>query len=229
MIKNQIKSQLFGELIKLLCLNGCIVTIDAMGCQKEIVKLIVEQRGDYVITLKKNQSSLYKRVEELFQEAVLSRYQGFTHSDYRYQESGHGRQEIKYYSMLSNINESVDPDGKWESVYSVGKVDSVRTLNGKTTLETRYYISSLPNDAKHFSECVRSHWGIENSLHWILDVQFNEDNSRIRKDNSPENFAVLRHIAYSLLGQEKSLKFGIKSKRNRAGWDNDYLLKVLLS
>lgn len=109
------------------------------------------------------------------------------------------------------------------------KVDYVRTVDGLTQLETRYFISSLAGDAKRFEELVRTHWQIENSLHWVLDVQFNEDNSRIRKDNSPEKFAVLRHIAHSLLSQDSSLKIGIKCKPTRAGWDNNYLVKVMFS
>ncbi len=215
------------ELLKVLDLNGCIVTIDAMGCQREIVKLIKEQGGDYVISLKKNQGSLYSGVEDLFKQAVLSRYQGSTHSDYREQGIGHGRREIRYYATLSNIKELVDPEDKWVSLMSVGKVESVRTLDGKAKLETRYYISSLPINAQKLGEYVRTHWQIENCLDWVLDVQFNEDDSRIRKDNSPENFAILRHLAHNLLNQEKSLKVGVKRKRNRAGWDDDYLFKVL--
>ncbi|WP_282440341.1 ISAs1 family transposase [Brasilonema sp. UFV-L1] len=215
------------ELLRVLDLNDCIVTLDAMGCQREIVKLIEERGGDYVITLKKNQGSLYSRVEELFKQAVLSRYQGFTYSEYRQRELEHGRREIRHYTTLSNIKELVDPEDKWAAFISVGRVDYLRTIKGEPNLETRYYISSLSLKAEKFGEYVRNHWQIENSLHWVLDVQFNEDDSRIRKDNSPENFAVLRHIAHNLLNQEKSLRVGVKRKRNRAGWDDDYLLKVL--
>jgi predicted transposase YbfD/YdcC len=121
----------------------------------------------------------------------------------------------------------VDPEDKWAGLISICRIDYVRTIDGKPKLETRYYISSLSLNAKRFGEYVRTHWQVENCLHWVLDVQFNEDNSRIRKDNSPENFAVLRHIAHNLLNQEKSLKVGIKRKRNRAGWDDNYLFKVL--
>ncbi len=215
------------ELLKVLDLKGCIVTIDAMGCQREIVKLIKEQGGDYVITLKKNQGSLYSRVEDLFKQGVLSKYQGFEHDVHREREIGHGRSEIRHYTTLSNIKKLVDPEDKWTGLISVGKVDYVRTIDGKPKLESRYYISAIPLKAKKLAEYVRTHWQIENCLHWVLDVQFNEDNSRIRKDNSPENFAVLRHIAHNLLNQEKSLKVGIKRKRNRAGWDDNYLFKVL--
>jgi predicted transposase YbfD/YdcC len=215
------------ELIKVLELNGCIVTIDAMGCQKQIVKLIVDQGGDYVITLKKNQNSLYRQVEELFKEAIKKSFEGFTHSCYQTREHSHGRDEIRHYLMLSNISDQIDPKSKWDSLQTIGMVESVRTGNGKTTVETRYYISSLTNNAQILGQSVRSHWGIENPLHWVLDVAFHEDNSRIRKDNAPENFAILRHIALNLLNQEKSLKTGIKNKRFKAGWDNEYLAKVL--
>lgn len=200
-----------------------------MGCQKRIVEQIAEQEADYVITLKKNQKTLYQKVENLFISAIMSKFQGLTYSEYRLVEDGHGRKEIRYYSVLNNIKDAIAPDSEWMKLYSIGKVDSVRIIKGKTKLETRYYISSLNHDAKSFSESVRTHWQIENCWHWILDVQFNEDDSRIRKDNAPANFAVLRHIAYSLLTQEKSLKVGVKNKRKKAGWDNDYLLKILTS
>lgn len=215
------------ELLKVLSLRGCIVTIDAMGCQKEIIKLIAQQEADYIITLKKNQGSLYKRVEALFSEALRSKYQGFTHSTNRVSESNHGREETRYYVMLSNIQNQIDPEGEWQNLQSIGRADVMRTVKGKTKIETRYFISSLPNNAKLLTNSIRQHWAIENSLHWVLDVAFREDDSRIRKDNAPQNFAVLRHIAHSLLQQNKSVKTGIKNKRLKAGWDNDYLAKVL--
>lgn len=215
------------ELLKVLEISGCIVTIDAMGCQTGIVKLIAEQSGDYVITLKKNQGSLYERVEELFKQAIKSKFQGFTHSCYQTKEQNHARDESRHYLMLSDINKQIDPTSKGDSLQSVGMVESVRTVNVKTTVETRYYISSLPNNAQILGQSVRSHWGIENPLHWVLDVAFHEDDCRIRKDNAPQNLAVLRHIALNLLNQEKSLKTGIKNKRLKAGWDNEYLAKVL--
>ena len=215
------------ELIKVLELTGCIVTIDAMGCQQEIVKLIAEQSGNYVITLKKNQVSLYKRVEELFKKAIRNRFQGFTYSRYQTKEQSHGREEIRNYLMLSDISDQIDPTSKWDLLQSVGMVESVRTVKEKTTVETRYYISSLPNNAQLLGQSIRNHWGIENHLHWILDVAFREDDCRIRKDNAPQNFAVLRHIALNLLNQEKTFKTGIKNQRLKAGWDNEYLLNLL--
>ncbi len=215
------------ELIKVLELAGCIVTIDAIGCQKEIVKLIAEQDADYIITLKKNQGQLYKNVEQLFKEAIRTDFQGIQHSAYHTREQARGREEIRHYLMLTDIDERVDPTDKWQKLKSIGLVESVRTVNGKTTVETRYYITSLPKNAELFAQSVRSHWGIENSLHWVLDVALNEDDCRIRKDNAPENFAVMRRLAVNLLGREKSHKRGVKNKQFLAAMDNEYLTKVL--
>lgn len=217
------------ELIKLLSIKGCIVSIDAMGCQKSIVQQIVEQEADYIIALKKNQKNLYNQVEALFKDAILSKFQGYQHTEYRLVEESHGRRVTRYYNVLNNVQHLLDLNNEWANLYSIGKVDTLRIANGKTKLETRYYIISLDCNAESFSNSVRSHWQIENCLHWVLDVQFHEDDSRIRKDNAPANFAVLRHIAHSLLTQEKSFKVGVSNKRKKAGWDNDYLLKVLTS
>ncbi len=226
-MKNQAVITAIPKLLKVLCLQGCIVTIDAIGCQKEIVKQIVEQDGDYVISLKKNQNSLYERVENLFKSAIENRFQGIEYSEIRRDESGHGRDEIRQCVMLSNIQYLIDPEGKWSKITSVGMINSWRTENEKTTLETRYFISSLPNNAELLAQSVRTHWQIENKLHWVLDVQFNEDSSRIRKDNAPQNLAIIRHIALNLLNQDKTVKAGVKRKRNKAGWDNEYLAKIL--
>ncbi|WP_373529915.1 ISAs1 family transposase [Nostoc sp.] len=215
------------ELLKVLELSGCIVTIDAIGCQKEIVRLITQQNADYVITLKKNQGNLYNEVEKLFQSGIGTGFQKIQHSTYKAEEVGHGRHEIRHYLMLSDIQERLDPDSIWSKLNSVGMVESVRNANGKTTVETRYFISSLESNAEKFANSVRNHWGIENSLHWILDVALREDDSRIRKDNAPENFAVLRHIAVNLLSKEKRVKRGIKNKQFLAAMDNNYLTRVL--
>ena len=198
-----------------------------MGCQKEIVKLIADQDADYIIALKKNQGNLYKNVDQLFKEAISNGFEGIEHSAYHTREQAHGREEIRHYLMLNNVDSRVDPSRKWSKLKSIGLVESVRTVDGKTTVETRYYISSLQNDAELFGQSVRSHWGIENSLHWILDVALNEDDCRIRKDNAPENFAVMRRLAVNLLGREKSNKRGVKNKQFLAAMDNEYLTKVL--
>ena len=215
------------ELLKVLELSGCLVTIYAIGCQKEIVKIITQQNGDYVITLKKNQGHLYDEVEKLFQSGISTGFQGIQHSTYKTEEFGHGRHEIRHYLMLSDIQSRLDPDSAWSKLKSVGMVESVRSLDGKTTVETRYFISSLEENAEKFANSVRSHWGIENSLHWKLDVALREDDCRIRKDHAPENFAVLRQIAVNILGKEKRVKLGIKNKQFLAAMDDKYLARVL--
>jgi predicted transposase YbfD/YdcC len=215
------------ELLKVLELSGCIVTIDAIGCQKEIVKLITQKDADYVITLKKNQGNLYDEVEKLFKSGISTDFEGIEHSTYKTEETGHGRHEIRNYVMLAGIGLQLDPDSVWSKFSSVGMVESIRLSDGKTTVETRYFISSLIKNAEEFSNAVRSHWGIENSLHWVLDVALKEDDCRIRKDNAPQNFAVLRQIAVNLLGKEKRVKRGIKNKQFLAAMDNNYLLSIL--
>ncbi|MBD2518136.1 ISAs1 family transposase [Nostoc sp. FACHB-973] len=215
------------ELLKILELSGCLVTIDAIGCQKEIVRLITQQNADYVITLKKNQGNLYDEVEKLFQLVISTGFEGIEHSTYKTEERGHGRHEIRHYMMLSGIGSRLNPDSVWSNFNSVGMVESVRSLNGETTVETRYFISSLESNVEQFANSIRSHWGVENSLHWILDVALREDDCRIRKDNAPQNFAILRHIAVNLLTQEKRRKRGIKNKQFLAAMDNKYLLSIL--
>ncbi|MDZ7956287.1 MAG: ISAs1 family transposase [Nostoc sp. DedQUE09] len=146
---------------------------------------------------------------------------------YRTEEVGHGRHEIRNYLMLSDIPERLDPDSIWSELNSVGMVESVRKVDGKTTVETRYFISSIENNAKQFANSVRSHWGIENLLHWILDVALREDDCRRGKDNAPQNCALLRQIAVNLLTKEKCVKRGIKNKQFLAAMDDNYLARVL--
>ena len=215
------------ELIKILDLVGCIVTIDAMGCQREIVKKIVEKDADYVIAVKKNQPSLYKQIEQLFKQAIKTDGKDLNMSTFSSKEMNRGREEIRNYLMLTDVAEQMDPLQKWEKLTSIGMVESVRVVNGNTSVETRYFISSLWNDAKKLAEAIRSHWSIENSLHWVLDVAFKEDNSRIRKDNAPANFAVLRHIAVNIIGQNKSRKLSVRSKRFLASLDEEYSNELL--
>lgn len=215
------------KLLKVLELKGAIVTLDAMGCQTKIVNQIVSQKADYLITLKKNQDGLYKRVDELFQLALSQDKIDFESSNYSVCESGHGRTEKRYYYVLNNVSEIVDKKQQWSNLNSVIRVEYLRQVkNGKPKLENRYFITSLSKNAEQLAEYIRGHWGIENQLHWVLDVTFGEDDSRIRKDNAPENLAIIRHIALNLLKQDKS--FGsIKGKRNKAGWDDDYRLHLL--
>ncbi len=217
------------ELLKVLELSGAIVTLDAMGCQTKIVNQIASQEADYLITLKKNQSGLYKRVDELFKVASIKDKIKFESSKYSVFESEHSRTEQRCYHVLNNISELIDLNQKWSNLDSVVRVEYLRQLkNGKTSLESRYFITSLSKNAEELADYIRGHWGIENQLHWVLDVGFNEDNSRIRKDNAPENLAIIRHIALNLIKKDRTSSGSIKGKRKRAGWDNNYLRELLL-
>lgn len=214
------------QLLEILEISGCIVTIDAMGCQKEIAKTIIEQKADYVLSLKGNQGNLHDDVKLFFETAQENKFKYIKYSFYQSTDGEHGRIEERKYWTTSDIS-WLDSDKLWAGLKSIGMCQASRTIGNDTSIEIRYFISSLPSDAKIFADAVRSHWQVENSLHWVLDVAFNEDNCRIRNGNAPENFAILRHFALNLLKRESSCKNGIKAKRLRAGWDHDYLLKVL--
>jgi predicted transposase YbfD/YdcC len=214
------------ELLDLLLLKGCIVTIDAMGCQRAIAETILKQGADYVLALKGNQPTLEQAVERFFltgPEAELTR----TQSDYSEQtERGHGREETRRAWISANLEGELAA-AAWPGLQSVGMVEATRTVGGKTSIEQRFYLSSLPPDAEQFARAVRKHWSVENQLHWSLDVTFREDQSRLRTGHGAENFAVLRHIALNLLRQEPSPK-SLPRKRLACALNPDYLLKVLL-
>ena len=214
------------ELLDTLLLRGCIVTIDAMGCQKAIAEKIVERGGDYVLALKGNQSSLCEQVEEAFIDADARDYEGVPSDYYETVERGHGRSETRRYWTLGELA-GIEQKEQWKKLNTIGMVQSVREVDGHTSSEYRYYIASTGNDAKRFATAVRGHWGVENDLHWSLDVSFREDDSRIRERQAAENFTVLRHIALARLKNEKTLKRGIKTKRLKAGWDEKYRAKLL--
>jgi len=212
------------ELLKTLDIAGCIVTIDAIGCQKSIARQIIEQFGDYVLALKANQEMLYADVRTLLDDLIATGDAALEY--YQTSEENHGRIERRRYWTTSRLD-TLRTRESWHKLQTIGAVEAERSMNGETTIERRYYILSLPSNAKTFGNAVRSHWEIENMVHWVLDIAFREDECRIRRGHGPENFAVLRHIALNLLRQETTFKGSIKSKRHRAGWNDSYLKKVL--
>ncbi len=214
------------ELLALLDVSGCIVTIDAMGCQKEIARLIIEDSGDYVLALKENQGQLYREVKELFEDEELVAKLGDFHETVN---KGHGRLEHRRCWSIADQEcvSYLNPRGEWPRLQSVAKVTGERRIGEKVSIESRYFISSLPGHAKELLWAVRDHRGIENSLHWVLDIAFREDESRVRKGHGPENLATMRHMALNLIRRETSSKGGVKARRLKAGWDEAYLLKVL--
>ena len=213
-------------LLELLAVEGCIVTIDAMGCQRVIAQRLSDKGADYVLALKGNQGTLHEEVDGFFRWAHRRQFAEVPHSTYETLEQQHGRLEERRYWLVSDIAWLL-PTAKWPGLRSIGMVEATRTVGEKTTVEQRYYLTSLAGDAQQFGQAVRGHWGIENGLHWVLDVAFHEDESRVRREYAAENFAVLRHLALSLLRQEQSCRNGIKVKRLKAGWDDTYLTKVL--
>jgi predicted transposase YbfD/YdcC len=247
------------ELLNILALQGCIVTIDAMGCQTAIAAQIIEQEADYVLALKGNQSTIHQKVIEFFDEFQRPKPESTPEpkpkreaepkpkpapetqqkqdqkqrawdkatAAYETVDGDHGRIEIRRYWQVSDLT-WLDERSQWKHLQSIGMVEAERHLGTQITVERRYYLSSLASDVSKFAHAVRGHWGIENSVHWVLDVAFHEDESRIRKGFAPANFAILRHIALNVLRRDSRCTRGISTKRLKAGWDNGYLAHLLV-
>jgi predicted transposase YbfD/YdcC len=197
-----------------------------MGCQKAIAQQIVEQEAEYGLALKQNHGTLYAAVVQQFQTARHTAGEEAPLQAYETEEKQHGRVEIRRHWTLAAPLDLVQKDARVQ-LRCLGMVESERHLKGEVTIEQRYYLASIPTDVQQFARAVRAHWGIENCVHWVLDVAFREDESRIRVGHAPENFAVLRHIALNLLRHDTSTKLGIHNKRLKAGWDDAYLANLV--
>lgn len=215
------------KLLDVLALAGRVVTIDAMGCQTAIARAIHAKGGDYVLSLKGNQTRLHDDIRTFFADAEAHAFAGTPHTTAETVDGDHGRIEVRRAWATDDLAWLEDRP-RWPGLRSVLRVDAERTVGQRTTCETRFFISSLPPNATLLARAVRSHWAIENSLHWVLDVAMNQDKTRIRTGHAPENLAILHHIALNLLKQERTAKLGIKNKRLAAGWEHDYLLQVIM-
>ena len=215
------------KLLKMLEISGSLVTIDAMGCQTEIAQTIIDSGADYVLAVKKNQPTLYDGVSWFFLSKREEDFAGVRVSRHETQEKGHGREENRSYFVCAAPRDL--PDRKrWPKLKAIGWTINDVMRDGKRCYEMRYYILSRKLSAKEFAAAVRSHWSIENNLHWQLDVTFGEDQSRVRKGHADTNLSILRRTALSLLKNNKTVKVGVKNKRLNAAWDDDYLQQVLL-
>lgn len=218
------------ELLQLLQVKGCIVTLDAIGCQKEIANQIIEREADYVLAVKANQQTLHEEIKWFFDEIDVAKDQAEGLIDYHKSvDKDHGRIEIRQYMCSSEIDWLKQFMKNWKGVRSIAMVQAKRIIGDTESVEQRYYLSSLPADAELLGTAIRSHWGIENSVHWVMDMVFREDESRMRKGHSPENFAILRRVALNLVKRDTTSKFSLKARRKAAGWNNDYLERLLFA
>lgn len=218
------------ELLELLSIEKSVVTIDAMGCQKQIAKKIITKKAHYILAVKENQKALHDEISKFFtrHKALNYKGRGYDFSQAEETDKGHGRIEIRKCVAMDKTSWMYEKD-KWEGMQSIVMIESERIIGDKKATETRYYISSLPAKASEIASAIRSHWSIENSLHWVLDVSFNEDQCRIRKGNAPQNIAIIRHIALNMLKTAQPLFKGtsIKALRKVAGWNNDAITTIL--
>jgi len=215
------------ELLNMLCIESSIVTIDAMGCQKNIAKQIIDKGGDYILALKGNQGNLYDEVVDFFEKTKHPEFAHYiSHTDIQY-EKDHGRIETRHCTTIANLD-WIPEASKWKKLNCIIRVESTVLKNNKQTIEERFYISSLDGlDAKLTNQAIRTHWHIENKLHWILDVCFREDYCRLRSGNGAENMNIIRKIAFNKMKADTSCKSSMKVKKKRCGWDDNYATKIL--
>ena len=222
------------ELLKLLQLRGCIVTMDAMNCQKKTAAQIVKQGGDYLMCLKENHPDMRRNVEDRFNDLEGKRKPAVKMDHYDVKEKGHGRAETRSHSVIYKREVNgwglIDLHDEWKELNAIVKIESERVnlQTGEVSTENRYYITSMTDDAETIAHAIREHWNIENKLHWRLDVLMREDECRMRAGNSAENFATLRHLAFNLLKTEPTKK-SLRRKQKTAGWDHAYLLQILFN
>ena len=220
------------ELLALLDIDGCIIIADALNTQKSIAAQITSQGADYMLPVKDNHPHLHEDIRNCFEYGREHRFEGIEYRKHTDNSVGHGRNETRVCEVIQL--EKNDPfwndiQQEWSKLSSLVRIERTRETSKGTSKEVCYYISSIQGDAKKFQRVARRHWGIENRLHYVLDVSMDEDESRIRRDNGAENFAVLRHIALNLLRKENTVQAGIKARRKLAGWDHTYLAKILIS
>jgi predicted transposase YbfD/YdcC len=218
-----------SELLEVLELKGCIVTIDAMGCQHVIAKKIIEKKADYILALKGNQGLLHKDVSDFFYNTINSNFKNIEHDFCEHFDAGHGRIETRYCWVVNPQKQSgcFSNLEKWCNLQKIIMIKTKREMKDKTTEDTRFYISSCDADANFFMEAVRKHWQVENSLHWTLDVTMREDASRIRTEASPENYAMIRHVALNIIRNDKSTKASVKRKMNMAALDDGFRFNLI--
>jgi len=219
------------ELLKMLDINGCIVTIDAIGTQKSIIQGILRQKADYVLAVKQNQGKLYDLIQHGYELDLKNEFKDAPYDFAQTVNKNHGRIETRKCWVVSDPEyiAYIDPQGNWPGLKSIAVVEGVRKIGGKSSSQIRYFISSLETNADHMLKCIRTHWEVENKLHWNLDITFREDDSRVRKGHAPENLSVIRKLALNLLRRNKSRKGGAKTKRLICAVDTDFLLEVLNS
>lgn len=228
-LKTEIKSNeitAIPELIQSIDVKGATITIDAIGCQKEITKVIVANEANYVLMVKDNQRTLHDEIQNYFDQAVKVGFEGVSHDSFVKEEKGHGRKERREVYATNDIDWLPMKEG-WIGLKSIAMMKSFRTIEGVTSEEIRYYISSNPPIAERIARAIRNHWGIENKVHWVLDVDFQEDLSQISTGHAAENFSILRRLSLNVIRLDPDKKKSLKGRREIAGWDDDYMAYLL--